>query len=307
LRGEESVVRMSSQPHSAEYFGDTRDFWWNRDFLELMSRRWRLQDVNTALDVGCGVGHWGRCLAPFLPAGSVLTGVDREARSVEEAQKRSAGVANVAMVFQVADAERLPFPDGAFDLVTCQTVLIHVKEPRVVIAEMIRVLAPGGLLVIVEPDNLAANTSDADHRRPVRDAVALIEFQLICERGKMNLGEGFNSAGPNVAGWLAEAGVEQIEAYLSDKITLLVPPYSSDSERAVVEEMTEMRRRNFWIWSEDDTRRYFLAGGGGAEDFGGFWDRAMARESELVDAMARGEKSVAFTPVCLVVSGRKPR
>jgi hypothetical protein len=169
------------------------------------------------------------------------------------------------------------------------------------------VLAPGGLLVIVEPDNLAANTSDADHRRPIRDAVALIEFQLICERGKTNLGEGFNSAGPNVAGWLAEAGAEQIEAYLSDKITLLVPPYASDSERAVVEEMTEMRRRNFWIWSEDDTRRYFLAGGGGAEDFGGFWDRAMARESELVDSMARGEMCVAFSPVCLVVSGRKPR
>ena len=46
--------------HSAEYFGDTRDFWWHDDQLAALARQWRLGEVNRVLDVGCGVGHWGR-------------------------------------------------------------------------------------------------------------------------------------------------------------------------------------------------------------------------------------------------------
>lgn len=40
--------------HSEEWFGDYRDFWYNHDFLELMARRWKLDKVDSLLDVGCG-------------------------------------------------------------------------------------------------------------------------------------------------------------------------------------------------------------------------------------------------------------
>src|SRR4051812_44702072 len=40
--------------------GDWRDTWWNADFLDLMARRWGLSSALRVLDVGCGVGHWGR-------------------------------------------------------------------------------------------------------------------------------------------------------------------------------------------------------------------------------------------------------
>jgi SAM-dependent methyltransferase len=43
--------------HSAEYFGDTRDHWWHDDYVEMLSRRWRVEEVGSVLDVGCGVGH----------------------------------------------------------------------------------------------------------------------------------------------------------------------------------------------------------------------------------------------------------
>jgi hypothetical protein len=52
--------------HSAEYFGAERDLWWNRDFLELLSRRFRLGTARSLLDVGSGLGHWGALLAPLL-------------------------------------------------------------------------------------------------------------------------------------------------------------------------------------------------------------------------------------------------
>ena len=165
---------MSEKPHSADYFGETRDFWWNRDFLELMSVRWDLAKVKKALDVGCGIGHWGRCLAPFLPSDCVLTGIDRESRWIEEARKRSAGIENISVLFQQSEAERLPFLDNSFDLVTCQTVLIHMKDPVAVIREMRRVLVPGGLLVIVEPNNIATSISNIDLKTPISEVMGLL-------------------------------------------------------------------------------------------------------------------------------------
>ena len=46
--------------HSADYFGEQRDSWWNQDILALLGQRWGLEKVNTVLDVGCGLGHWGQ-------------------------------------------------------------------------------------------------------------------------------------------------------------------------------------------------------------------------------------------------------
>ena len=43
--------------HSAEYFGDARDFWWHDDSLRLLAARWRIEAVRSALDVGCAVGY----------------------------------------------------------------------------------------------------------------------------------------------------------------------------------------------------------------------------------------------------------
>ena len=296
---------MSEKPHSADYFGESRDFWWNRDFLELMSVRWNLDRVRQALDVGCGLGHWGRCLAPFLPPGCVLTGIDREPRWIEEARKRSAGLGNIEAIYQQGEAERLPFPDNHFDLVTCQTVLIHVSDPVAVIREMRRVLVPGGLLVIVEPNNTAANLSGIELQKPISELLSLLEFQLICERGKMKLGEGFNSTGPYVAGWLSELGLEQIETYLSDQTTMLMPPYASARERAIIREAGEMSQRRFWIWNRDDTLRYFLAGGGDQDTFEARWNRALAGDQEMLAGLQQKTLRATFTPICLLVSGRK--
>lgn len=63
--------------HSAEYFGDTRNFWWNSDFLELIGKRLSLDRVRDALDVGCGVGHWTHLIAQVLPKSARLLGGSR--------------------------------------------------------------------------------------------------------------------------------------------------------------------------------------------------------------------------------------
>jgi ubiquinone/menaquinone biosynthesis C-methylase UbiE len=141
--------------HSAEHFGDTRDHWWNLDFLEFMAKRWNLDAVRDVLDVGSGIGHWGMLLASVMPAHVRFTGIDREPRWVERARERTLdrGLGG-RFSYQVGEAERLPFPDDSFDLTTCQTLLIHLPDPGAAIAEMRRVTRPGGLVAVAESNNL---------------------------------------------------------------------------------------------------------------------------------------------------------
>src|SRR6187402_3012818 len=78
------TLPMDTQPHSAEQFGPQRDFWWHRDFLDLMATRWRLREAGSLADIGCGQGHWSRLLYPYLRKPARLVGVDREPRWVTE-------------------------------------------------------------------------------------------------------------------------------------------------------------------------------------------------------------------------------
>src|ERR1700728_1657942 len=141
-----------TQPHSAEYLGEYRDFWWNKDFLELMAKRWNLNRMQSVLDVGCGIGHWTQCLSEFLPANTKITGIDREQEWVERAKEKTKNERN-RFHYEVGSAEQIPFKEDSFDLVTCQTLLLHVYDVPKVLKEMYRVLKPGGLLVVAEPNN----------------------------------------------------------------------------------------------------------------------------------------------------------
>jgi SAM-dependent methyltransferase len=73
----------------AAFDGEWRDLWWNQDFLELMAVRWRLSDVRSVLDVGCGAGHWGQMLATVLPKDARIVGVDHESGFLETARERA--------------------------------------------------------------------------------------------------------------------------------------------------------------------------------------------------------------------------
>jgi len=183
----------SPAPHSAAYFNDQRDFWWNLDFLRLLGRRLDLTSCRRALDVGAGVGHWGRLLLPMLANNATLNGVDPEPQWVDQARRAAeqAGIGS-RCEYGTGAAEGLPFADATFDLVTCQTVLIHVADVAAALTEMVRVLAPGGLLLAAEPNNLAGilvqdSITSTDS---IVDVLERVEFMLIYERGKQALGEG---------------------------------------------------------------------------------------------------------------------
>jgi SAM-dependent methyltransferase len=298
---------MSDQPHSAAYFGDQRDFWWNADFLGLMAQRLELARVTRVLDAGAGVGHWGRVLLPFMPLAQV-TGVDREPQWVAEATRRAQAVGLAGrLTYQQGDVGQLPFTDASFDLVTCQTVLIHVPDVRAVLREFVRVLAPGGLLLVAEPNNLSGSFCVGSARgASLVTRLDLSRFQALCERGKAALGEGDNSVGDLLPGWFAQEGLRGVQAWVSDRASALVPPYSTPAERAQVKDLEEMDANDFWMWSRPDTQRYFLAGGGAANDFDALWELARAAARAELAAVHAGTLHQAGGSVCYLVAGRKP-
>ena len=59
-----STNGQGPKPHSAEHLGESRNHWWNADFVELIAKRLQLDQAKEILDVGCGIGHWGQVLSP---------------------------------------------------------------------------------------------------------------------------------------------------------------------------------------------------------------------------------------------------
>ena len=101
--------------------------------------------TDEVLDIATGGGHTALALARV--AGAVTaTDLTAEMLAAAEAHLHGAGVANVR--FELADAQALPFPDAAFDLVTCRIAPHHFPQPDRFVREARRVLRPGGRFLL---------------------------------------------------------------------------------------------------------------------------------------------------------------
>jgi ubiquinone/menaquinone biosynthesis C-methylase UbiE len=115
---------------------------WDR-ILDLVVPR---RDALDALDVGCGTGFVSFELAV---RGHRVTGIDFAPAMLAEARRKAAD-RGAAIRFEEADAERLSFAAGSFDLVISRHLLWTLPHPEAAIDEWIRVLRRGGRLVVVD-------------------------------------------------------------------------------------------------------------------------------------------------------------
>lgn len=99
------------------------------------------------LDVGCGTGYLLGNLAGRYPRAIELAGVDPAPGMVEVA---IAGADDNRIALSLGDAEQLPYPDEAFDLVVTTTSFDHWQNQPAGLHECARVLQSGGVLVIVD-------------------------------------------------------------------------------------------------------------------------------------------------------------
>ncbi|HLZ25375.1 MAG TPA: methyltransferase domain-containing protein [Ktedonobacterales bacterium] len=104
------------------------------------------------LDVGCGPGAITLGLAAAVAPGETV-GIDLQPGQVEQARARAAAAGVATVRFEVGSVYELPFPAASFDAVYANSVLFHLREPRRALTEMRRVLRPGGVVGIRDPDN----------------------------------------------------------------------------------------------------------------------------------------------------------
>lgn len=140
------------------------------DFVDEMLRFSGVTAPGSVLDVGCGFGGSSRHLAKLFPNAQVQ-GITLSPKQVERgtqlAQER--GLSNVQ--FKVMDALKMDYPDNSFDLVWACESGEHMPDKKKYVDEMVRVLKPGGTLVIAcwcQREETAARPFSADDKKQLQ-------------------------------------------------------------------------------------------------------------------------------------------
>lgn len=174
---------------------------------------WRIATVRAVdpkpgervLDIAAGTGTSSVALAK---RGAEVIALDFSAGMVEEGRKR-----HPDLTFVQGDAMKLPFADGEFDAVTISFGLRNVQQPKVAIAEMRRVLKPGGRVVICEFSRPPLGVLRAGYHAYLRYVMPLVAGVASSNpEAYRYLFESIREwpAQPELARWLRDAGFEGV-------------------------------------------------------------------------------------------------
>lgn len=122
------------------------------------------------LDIGCGPGYLTADLAGAVGSDGAVSAVDTSEAMLAIARRRCAAHANVTCAD--GNARKLPYPDAAFDAAVAVQVYLFVPELDAALAELHRVLRPGGRAIVMDTDwgSLVWRTSDDARMTRVLDA-----------------------------------------------------------------------------------------------------------------------------------------
>lgn len=181
------------------------------------TRLWRIATTRAiaprkgmrVLDLAAGTGTSSASIAAH---GAHVTAADFSEGMLAEGRRRNAG--NELIDFVWADATKLPFDDDSFDAATISYGLRNVQNPKQAIAEMVRVVKPGGRIVIAEfshPTSGAVNWAYTQYNRHVLPRVAAVINRDAAE-AYAYLNESIEAwpAQAELAKWLREAGLERV-------------------------------------------------------------------------------------------------
>ncbi len=176
---------------------------------------WQLLDLvgltagASAIDIGCGVLGILHLLGERVGPHGRVVGVDRQPRMIEVA-RRVLAERGVVVELVEDDATSLALPSASFDFVHERTVLLNVAKPEKVVAQMVRIARPGGVVALEEPDS-ANWVCDPPH--PAFDT--LHEALLAAYRAG---GKNFDQ-GRTVARRLRDAGLSDVQVRVTARVT----------------------------------------------------------------------------------------
>jgi SAM-dependent methyltransferase len=161
-----------------------------------------------ALDAGCGEGRVCRLMREL---GIDVVGIDPTEAMVAEARRRDPDG-----VYRVASAEILPFADAKFDLVVSCLTLIDITDFRAAIAEMARVLGPGGTLLAANLTPILSAGMNRGWRRDAKETP--VEFAI--DRYLEEWSAWVEWSGIRVRNWHRPLSA-YVQAYLAAGLTLV--------------------------------------------------------------------------------------
>lgn len=136
---------MTNTDEKAITLGHPSYVWrFGQDRRLAMIERYAPLEGRRILDAGCGLGMYVRAFRQFSQE---VYGIDLDADRIAQASRELPNL-------QVACAEHLPFGDDVFDVVLSHEVLEHVGDDRAAAREAVRVLRPGGRLIVFVPNRL---------------------------------------------------------------------------------------------------------------------------------------------------------
>ena len=145
----------------------------------LQLRAWERKQLNLTpgqrlLDIGCGLGDAALALADDLGSDGEIVGIDASAEMIAGARTR-ARTARCRVRFTIGDALELAEPNCTFDTARSERTLQWLTDPKAAVAEMARVLRPGGLLSLIETDwsTFDIDVGDGDLAKRVHDAMQI--------------------------------------------------------------------------------------------------------------------------------------
>lgn len=183
------------------------------------------------LEVGCGWGELAEWLA--VDTGAAVVAIDSSPRMVELAQERGVDA-------RLADVQALPFADGEFDCVVAAWMLYHVPDLDGGIAELARVLRPGGTLVAV--------TNSRFHLHELRELVGSGPSQLSFNRenGDELLGRHFAAVRrEDIDGQLEFADRDEVDAYVRASISM--SPFIANLPASIDEPFFARRANSIFV------------------------------------------------------------
>ncbi len=167
-----SLVKAARESAAAEYFRDNAESWdrlrslhvddsvVERVLLDMLGGR----HIDDLLDLGTGTGRMLELFGARLNKGEGID-LSREMLAVARANLQRANLGNCTV--RQGDMYQIPYPVAAFDAVTMHQVLHFLDHPGRAVGEAVRVLRPGGLLLLVDfaPHNQESLRDEHAHRR----------------------------------------------------------------------------------------------------------------------------------------------
>lgn len=264
---EEDRVVWSEQKRKEKLFRQ-RQFLWDENYLELFYNRLGLKPYITVADIGCGWGYIGQLLLRKILPGGAICGVDIDQKLI----KQAIDLGDENTHYLVGDAQSIPLKSESVDLAICQAVLIHLADPKSAVAEMARIVKPGGKVAAIEANNILVKLASWDnlHSLTPERQIEELKYHHTVNKGRKNLKMGDYEIGSKVSSYMTESGLTDIEVHLNDSVLHLEPPYNTPEKEFLEKTIRQNWKEDFekWVklWDRDE-KKFFLAGGGTEEEY----------------------------------------